>query len=135
VTNDNGAGLRALFYGLCSLWDIDVWGEEQAGDMPADFYLPGGMGAYVVILPMPADRQVETGALRARQEKFIILDDWDLDAFRACQNRVRAAAQLHQWIRTGSTHAAHERRLLGISSLPRGRSGAAATASRRYSTP
>jgi hypothetical protein len=116
VNGDNGAGLRALFYGLCSLWDIEIWDEERAGEMPADFYLPYAMGVFVVIIPVPADRQVEIAALRARKEGFIILDDWDLDAFRSCQNKVRAAAQLRQWIRTGSTHAAHERRLLGISS-------------------
>jgi hypothetical protein len=114
--DDNGEGLRALFYGLCSFWDIDAWDEKQAGLMPADFYLPGGMGAYVVIVPEPAGRQVEIATLLQRQEKFIVLDDWDLDEFRTRQHKVAAAQQLGWWIRNGDTHAARERRRLGIAS-------------------
>lgn len=119
MTDDNGAGLRALFYGLCSFWKIDAWTEEQTGEMPADFYLclPGvAFNTYVVIVPGPSARQVEVSVLRQRQAKFIILDDWDLDRFRACENRRRAADQLGQWAESGDTHAARERRSLGICS-------------------
>lgn len=116
MNDDNGKGLRALFYGLCSLWDIPVWDEEQAGGMPADFYLPGGMGAYVVIAPHPADRQVEVSALLAQQEKFIVLDDGDLNEFRLCYSKKYAEKQLGYWIRTGHTYAAKERKRLGIAS-------------------
>lgn len=116
ITDDNGKGLRALFYGLCRFWDIDAWDEERAGEMPADFYLPTGMGAYVIIAPEPADRQVEAAVLLQRQEKFIILDDWDLDEFRKCQHKVAAAQWLGIMIRTGRTHAAAERQRLGIGS-------------------
>jgi hypothetical protein len=116
MNDDNGAGLRALFYGLCSLWDIEIWGEDRAGEMPADFYLPYRMGVFVVIVPEPTDRQVEIAALLARQEKFIVLDYRDLNTFRNCQDKVRAAAQLYQWIGSGGTHAAAERQRLGIAS-------------------
>lgn len=115
MADDDGKGLRALFYGLCSLWDIDVWDGEQAGPMPADFYLLSGMGAYVVIVPEPADRQAEIANLRSSQERFIVLDDWDLDEFRSCRHKVAAAQWLHLRVRTGDTHAARERRHLGLS--------------------
>jgi hypothetical protein len=116
VTDDNGAGLRALFHALCSFWDIEIWSEERAGEMPADFYLPYRMGAFVVIAPQPADRQVEIAALLGRQEKFIVLDNWDMDNLRICVGKEAAAAWLRVWIETGETHAAAERRRLGIAS-------------------
>lgn len=116
MTGDNGKGLRALFYGLCSFWGIDVWDEERMGESPADFYLPYRMGAYVIIVPGPADRQVEIGALLQRQEKFVVLDEYDLDRFRSCQNRVQAANYLCIALAGGDTHAARERQRLGISS-------------------
>jgi hypothetical protein len=116
MSDDNGAGLRALFYGLCSFWDIGIWDEERAGEMPADFYLPWRWGAFVVITPEPAGRQVEIAALLGRQEKFIVLDGWDLDNLRICAGKEAAAAWLRVWIETGETHAAIERKRLGIAS-------------------
>jgi hypothetical protein len=113
--DDNGAGLRALFYGLCAFWEIDVWTEEQTGPMPADFYLmPSGMGTYVVIVPEPVDRQVEIAALTANCLSLIVLDREDLDHLRACAGRTDAMAVLRQWHRSGSTHAAVMRRHAGI---------------------
>lgn len=118
--NDNGKGLRALFYGLCSFWDIDVWDEERTGPMPAEFFLPfrppRPFGTYVVIVPTPASRQVEIEALLGQQAQFIVLDDWDLDEFRLCRNKVDAAQHLSTWVKGGGTHAAGERKRLGIGS-------------------
>lgn len=117
MNDDNGAGLRALFYGLCSFWDISIRAAEDPDD-PSDFTLRAlsREPVYVVILPEPADRQVEIGALLSYGNLVLVLDDWDLNTFRACRNKVRAAAQLHQWISSGGTHAAAERRRLGIAS-------------------
>jgi len=113
MTNDNGAGLRALFYGLCTFWDIDIWDGEQAGEMPADFYLPHGMGVFVVVAPGPADRQVEIGALRQRKEKYVILDRDDLDNLRLSDGPEEAVETIGNWISYG-THGSVMRRSLGI---------------------
>lgn len=112
MDNKNGAGLRALFYGLCALWEIEAWDEERAGPMPADFYLPAGTGMYVVIAPGAADRQVEIGALRQRQEAFIALDRDDLDNLRLAGEREEAAEVVRNWSEYG-THGAVMRRRPG----------------------
>lgn len=109
MSDDNGAGLCALFKGLCQFHGIVAWDEERAGPMPGDFYLPDGMGMYVVIAPEPQDRQVEIMALRHRLEKFIVLDREDLDAFRSCATRGLALERIGYWASYG-THAQAMRR-------------------------
>lgn len=118
MNDDNGKGLRALFYGLCKFWDIDVWDEEATGPMPADFLLlPSSGHAYVVIVPEPAARQVEIGTLsQPTEESFIILNRDDLNELRLCFDRTTALQQLRYWIRTGRTRAAADRHDLGIGS-------------------
>jgi len=112
--DDNGKGLRALFYGLCSFHGITAWDQEDAGMQAADFYLPAGMGTFVVIIPEPAARQVEIAALRAQQEHFIVLDRDDLDAFRLCPGGASASMLIENWIKSGATHAVLARRSAGI---------------------
>ena len=111
MTNDNGAGLRALFHGLCTFWDIEIWDGEQAGEMPGpfDFYLPYGAGVFVVIAPGPADRQAEIGALRQRKEQFVVLDRDDLDNLRLATGPEEASETIGNWIAYG-THGAVMRR-------------------------
>lgn len=118
--NDNGKGLRALFYGLCSRWSISLWDEEDTGEMPADFYLlasPAGgrtqEGTYIVIAPNPEDRQVEVAALQARQEKFIILDADDINLLLDCGGARQAGFVIRHWLDDG-TRAYAKRRAAGI---------------------
>jgi hypothetical protein len=111
--NDNGKGLRALFYGLCSLWEIDVWDEDAIGETPADFYLLSGTGCFVVIAPEPQDRQVEIAALQARQERFIILDAEDLNRLRVEHGPRSAGVLFEEWFQHG-TRAYAKRRAAGI---------------------
>lgn len=116
MTDDNGAGLRALFYGLCSLWDISVRAAEDPSD-PSDFALPGMAGpwpAYVVILPEPAARQVEIDCLLHYGNKVLVLDERDLDEFRTCPGGASAGFMIERWVTTGDTHAARERQRLGL---------------------
>lgn len=117
MTDDNGAGLRALFYGLCSFWDIGVQAPDDPDD-PSDFTIPvpGRWRAYVVIIPEPAARQVEIAALLFHGNLVLVLDGWDLDNLRICAGKEAAAAWLRVWIETGDTHAAAERKRLGIAS-------------------
>jgi len=112
--DDNGRGLRALFYGLCCFHGVTVWDQEDAGVHAADFYLPAGMGTFVVIIPEPAARQVEIAALRAQQEHFIVLDRDDLDQLRLCPGGAAAGFLVENWVKSGATHAAQARRSAGI---------------------
>lgn len=119
MTDDNGKGLRALFYGLCCLRDVTAWDEERMGAMPVDFYLPD-FRAWVIIVPEPAARQVEIDAIRDypgwSKHPGLLLDRWDLEEFRTCQDKVRVVNWLKSQVRTGDTHAARERQRLGLSS-------------------
>jgi len=127
VTGDNGAGLRALFYGLCCFHGIDIWAEDQIGQIPADFYLPeapwrkGGFlrprrGIYVIITPEPADRQLEINTLQAQGRKFIILDREDLSSFRDCGIKSVALERIGDWA-DYDTHGAVMRRSIGLPSV------------------
>ncbi len=111
--DDNGEGLRSLFKGLCQFHGVVVWDEERAGPMPADFYLPDRMGTYVVIAPGPADRQVEIGALRQQQEKFIVLDREDLGDVLDRSTRSAFMDMIRHWTQFG-THAGTMRRQAGM---------------------
>ena len=110
MTGDNGAGLRALFYGLCLHWNVRVIEE----DGPADFYLPGSGGVYVVIIPEPADRQVEIAALQGHC--LIILDSKDIDAFRQLNHARDVLGRIDTWVRY-DTHGAAMRRSIGLPSV------------------
>lgn len=114
MTDDNGKGLRALFYGLCSLHGIEVLEVQDMDAMPSDFCLMDHkFPCHVVILPGPADRQVEIAALRHHGVPFIILNRQDLDDFRMCPNPVVAEIVIDNWLRN-DTRAASERRLIGL---------------------
>lgn len=106
-------GLRALFKGLCQFHGVVAWDEERAGPMPADFYLPTGMGAYVVIAPEVQDRQVEISALRQHEEKFIVLDREDLGTLLCHMTRDGFLERLGSWMEFG-THAGVMRRNAGM---------------------
>jgi hypothetical protein len=112
--SDNGAGLRAFFYGLCAFYDIAALEPERHGEEAADFYLPGPQfGLYVLILPEPADRQVEIAVLRDHQARFILLDREDLDVMRAAGTRSAAVEWITQRAQFG-THCDAMRRRAGI---------------------
>lgn len=114
MTSDNGKGLRALFYGLCTLHGIEVLDMQEADAMPSDFCIVDGkFSCHVVILPEPPARQVEIKTLRHRDVPLIVLDRHDLDIFRRCPNGAEAAAMIEFWLRNG-THASSERQRMGI---------------------
>jgi hypothetical protein len=114
---DNGAGLRALFYGLCSFWDIRVREPDDPSD-PSDFTLPapgGGRPAYVVVTPEPSGRQVEIASLLSCGNRVLVLDRDDLDNLRLASGREEAAEVISNWV-TYDTHGTVMRRRLGITS-------------------
>jgi hypothetical protein len=117
TADDNGEGLRALFYGLCLHWGIEV---RKAGDPsdPSDFAIrcSGAWPVYVVIVPEPADRQAEIAALLYHDNQVLVLDARDLDVLRTSRDREMAVREVDYWIRTGRTSAAAERLRLGIAS-------------------
>jgi len=108
----NGAGLRALFSGLCAFHEIAVREVDQQGEAAADFYLPY-QGVYVLILPEPVDRPVEIAALRDHQARFILLDREDLDTLRKDDTRSAAIDRIGLWVQFG-THCDAMRRRIGI---------------------
>jgi hypothetical protein len=114
MTDDNGKGLRALFYGLCAIWDMEVLDMQEADAMPSDFCLMNPP-CCVVIVPEPGGRQVEIAALRHRGVPLIILDREDLDSLRRSVSRASAWFVLDRWLRL-PTHASAERRLMGLDS-------------------
>lgn len=116
MSDDNGEGLRALFYGLCSYWGISIRAVEDPSD-PSDFTLPvaGGRLIYVVIIPEPADRQVEIATLLHYGNRVLVLDGDDLEALRCCAGATRAGFIFEDWMQAG-THAACERQRMGIAS-------------------
>jgi hypothetical protein len=114
MTGDNGRGLRALFYGLCALHGIEVLDMQEAGAMPSDFcVVDGKFPCHVVILPEPADRQVEISSLRHRGVPLLILNRQDLEDFRMCPNPAVAEIVIGTWLRN-DTRAAAERRRMGL---------------------
>src|SRR5580692_747384 len=110
MTDDNGEGLRALFYGLCALHSIEVLDMQGSDAMPSDFCITDHkFPCHVVILPGPADRQVEIAALRQRGVPFIVLNRQDLDDFRMCPNPVVAEIVIDIWLRNDTRGAAERR--------------------------
>jgi hypothetical protein len=117
MTDDNGAGLRMLFHGLCSFWDIEAWDGEKAQEPAADFFLPYimGSGVFAVIVPEPAARQVEIAAVRQHWQNLLVLDRDDLDNLRLAGDKTEAAEVVRNWI-LYDTHGSVMRRHLGITS-------------------
>jgi hypothetical protein len=112
--NDNGAGLRAFFYGMCAFHEIDVRDPEDFGEAAADFYLAApALSRFVLILPEPNDRPVEIAALRDHQVRFLLLDREDLDHLRTAGTRSAAVRQITYWIEY-QTHCDVMRRNAGI---------------------
>ena len=114
MIDDNGKGLEDLFSGLCSLWDIDIDASEDPYNT-YDFIILAIPRIYVVILPEPADRQIEIANLLFYDNKVLALDRHDLDLFRRCPGGAEAAAMIEFWLRDG-THASAERKRMGIGS-------------------
>ena len=107
MPDDNGAGMRALFHGLCR-----YWGYRASEMQVADFLLAHGI--QVVITPGPADRQVEVGALRAAHERVLLLNRDDMEALCHCDGAEAFAAMIWHLALDGS-HAARARQAAGIS--------------------
>lgn len=115
ATDDNGEGLRALFYGLCRYWGIDIRQPDDPSD-PSDFSLAGGMWrSYVVIVPEPAARQVEIAALLSYGNRVLVLNRDDIEDMRT-RGGASVGFLIEHWVKTGDTHAAMERRRMGIAS-------------------
>jgi hypothetical protein len=114
MTDDNGEGLRLLFHGMCSIFDIDIDASEDPAD-PDDFCICSRPRVYVVILPEPGARQVEIESLLFYGNKVLVLDRQDLDMFRCCPEAASAGFMIEQWLLSG-THADAQRRRMGIGS-------------------
>jgi hypothetical protein len=114
MTDDNGEGLRALFYGLCTLHNIEVVDMQEVSGMPSDFCITDHkFPCHVVILPRPADRQVEIAALRHRGVPLLLLNRQDLHDLRKCPDFTVAETVLDNWLH-GDTRAVVERRQIGL---------------------
>jgi hypothetical protein len=114
MNEDNGEGLRALFYGLCTLHNIEVVDMQGSDAMPSDFCVTDHkFPCHVVIVAEPDGRQDDIAALRRRGVPLIILNKQDLTDLGRCPDAGLADAVVDIWLRN-DTRAAAVRRQIGL---------------------